>query len=148
MFMHMQVDAGNGYSSDASHLQPSSLSFYQVLGLYTYIYMYSTSSVANVYICIMYEQSMNHISLKNRPRCYVKSPTAQDAVSYSSSKSASIFFFSSCLILGFSHLSLCWSHLELWQERSLCSGMQTIAAAGRLRHGLQQIRCMAYIEYT
>ena len=67
---------------------------------------------------------------------------------YSSSKSASVFSFSSCLILGFSRLSLCWSHLELWQAQSLCSGMQIAAAAGRFRHGLQQLRCMAYIEYT
>ena len=27
----------------------------------------------------MHEQSTNHISLKNRPRCYTKSPTVQDA---------------------------------------------------------------------
>ena len=27
----------------------------------------------------LHEQSMNHISLTNRPRCYAKSPTAQDA---------------------------------------------------------------------
>ena len=32
-----------------------------------------------MYEISIHEQSMNHISLKNRPRCYTKSPTPQDA---------------------------------------------------------------------
>ena len=37
---------------------------------------------SHIMLSIVHEQSVNHISLnkKGRPRCYAKSPTAQDAI--------------------------------------------------------------------
>ena len=47
-----------------------------------YVYLWAITLVYSAYSSVhsMHEQSMNHISLKKyRPRCYVKSPTAQEA---------------------------------------------------------------------
>ena len=51
------------------------------------VWLFSSSAIISLPLCFLimhfhyiYEQSKNHISLINRPRCYPKSPTAQDAV--------------------------------------------------------------------
>ena len=40
---------------------------------------HAQTAIPQVHNVCMYEQSTNHISLTNRPQCYVKSPTAQNA---------------------------------------------------------------------
>ena len=58
------------------------------------------------------EQSTNHISLKNRPRCYTKSPTAQDT----SPGLISCMYTDNCYSANHP-LSLLWTHAQVHVQR-------------------------------